>query len=181
MENNGGSLFYDTLAKCCEHYYGYVNGDCIVNGGGNPASIEGYGEFYKSNDANGEEPYCVRNCPEDTTGIENCGGIAANWQVRIGLYETAEECCDAFGYGWDKEKCAYFSENGDLDGFVYVGSGKFFVPFKWEGCLQDNADNEEKYANGVQEFTTQAECCSQVFSHVEDGDVTGCCEGGTAC
>ena len=177
-------LIKSSLKDCCKHNYNWAENDCVVDGGGNPASLDGYGDFYINYDFEADEQFCVKSCPEDTTGIENCAGIAENWEVAAGLYTTAEKCCDTFGWfgnGWDKEKCIYKSENADLDGYVYVGSGKFFVPWDWEGCLQDNADNEEKYENGVQEFTSQAECCRQVFGYVEDGDVTGCCEGGKAC
>ena len=181
------ALIKSSLKECCEQNYPWTNSDCFVDGGGNPASVDGYGEYYINYDYEADKQFCVKSCPEDTTGIDNCAGLAENWEVAAGLYTTAEACCDTFGWfgnGWDKEKCIYKSENGDLDGYTYVGSGKFFVPFTWEGCIQDNAANENLYETGVQEFATQAECCSKVFSYLsenDEDDITGCCKGGVAC
>ena len=181
------ALIKSSLKECCEQNYPWTNSDCFVDGGGNPASVDGYGEYYINYDYEADKQFCVKSCPEDTTGIDNCAGLAENWEVAAGLYTTAEACCDTFGWfgnGWDKEKCIYKSENGDLDGYTYVGSDKWFVPFTWEGCFQDNAANEDLYSTGVREFATQAECCSQVFSYLSEKDednITGCCKGGTAC
>merc|ERR1711957_1101086 len=80
----------DDIESCCERFYSWALGDCIVHSGGDFSVAAARNEWY----VDWVNMVCKQSCIEGADTVQsglNCGGIAKSFDH---LYATVEDCCE---------------------------------------------------------------------------------------